>query len=116
LTEPAPDLEIRPLAGGSGSRGVSFWIHVTPRAARERVGGVHGGALRVAVREPPAEGAANAACVRALAGALGIGRSAIELDPGAKARRKRVRVEGDPRALREGLERLARMAGPRAVG
>jgi uncharacterized protein (TIGR00251 family) len=74
------------------SDGVSFWIHASPRAARERVGGLHGDALRVAVREPPVEGAANAACARALARALGLDRRTIAIDPAAKGRRKRVQV------------------------
>ncbi len=104
-------LEIQRLAGG-----VAFWIHVTPRAARERLGGIHGGALRIAVREPPVEGAANAGCVRALAKALATSRGAIDLDPGAKGRRKRVRVSGDPAVLERALQRLAGMAGSQAVG
>jgi uncharacterized protein YggU (UPF0235/DUF167 family) len=95
---------------------VSFWIHVTPRAAHERVGGVHGGALRVAVREPPVEGEANAGCVRALARALGVGRADVGLDPAAKGRRKRVQVAGDPQALEGRLRGLAGMAGPGPLG
>jgi uncharacterized protein (TIGR00251 family) len=91
--------------------GVSLWIHVSPRARRERVGGAHGGALRVAVREPALEGRANAACVRALARVLGLGRDAVELDPGAKGRRKRVCVTGDPEALAKALLELAAARG-----
>jgi uncharacterized protein len=111
LSDAAAGLELQRLADG-----VAFWIHVTPRAARERVGGVHGGALRLAVREAPVEGAANAGCVRVLAQALAAPRGAIDLDPGAKGRRKRVRVTGDPAVLEQALQRLAGMAGSRAVG
>lgn len=114
MTHDAGGLEIDRLREAPG--GVCFWIHVTPRATRERVGGVHGGALRVAVREPPVEGEANAGCVRALARALGVGRGDVDLDPGAKGRRKRVRVAGDPAALEASLRALAGMAGPGAVG
>lgn len=89
---------------------------MTPRAARERVGGLHAGALRLAVCEPPVEGAANAACVRALARALGVGRGAVGLDPGAKGRRKRVEVAGEPVALEERLRVLAGMAGTGPLG
>jgi uncharacterized protein (TIGR00251 family) len=102
LSGSAPDLFVR-----TSQDGVAFWIHVSPRAARERVGGLRGDALRVAVCEPPVEGEANAACVRALAGALGVSRSAVELDPGAKGRRKRVRVRGEPEALAAALRGLA---------
>jgi uncharacterized protein (TIGR00251 family) len=87
LTDPAAGLEIRRLADG-----VSFWIHVSPRASKERVGGLYGDALRVAVQAPPVEGAANAACVRAIARALGVGRDAVAIDPASKGRRKLVRV------------------------
>jgi uncharacterized protein (TIGR00251 family) len=111
LTAREAGLDIRRLA-----HGVVFWIHVTPRAPRERVGGGHGDALRVAVREPPVEGEANAGCVRALARALGVARAAVDLDPGAKGRRKRVQVAGEPAELERRLRALAGMAGPGAVG
>jgi len=90
----------------------TFWIRVTPRARHEAVGGLHGDALRVAVGAPPIEGAANAACVRLLAEALGVRRDAVELDPASRGRRKRVRVAGDPAALEARLRQLA--AGPAA--
>lgn len=110
MTDPTRGAEESAAAGvavRSLDDGLSFWIHVTPRAARERVGGVHGDALRVAVQEPPVEGAANAACVRALARALGVPRGNVALDAGAKGRRKAVRVAGDPQVLEATLRRLA---------
>jgi len=86
----------------------SFWIHVTPRARREAVGGRHADALRVAVREAPEAGRANAACVAALAEAFGVRRACVELDPRATGRRKRVRVTGDPAALERRFAELAK--------
>jgi uncharacterized protein YggU (UPF0235/DUF167 family) len=71
------------------------------------VGPGHGDALRVAVTEPAREGAANAACARALAEALGVAREAIRLDPGSRGRRKRVRVRGDAQALEARVRELA---------
>jgi uncharacterized protein YggU (UPF0235/DUF167 family) len=53
------------------------------------------------------EGKANVACIKALADALGLRKSAITLDPASKGRRKRVEVSGPPAALRARLERLA---------
>jgi uncharacterized protein (TIGR00251 family) len=87
--------------------GVAFWIHVTPRSHRERVGGTHGDALRVSVGAAPVQGAANAACVKALARALRVRGSAVELDPGSRSRRKRVKVLGEARGLARRLEELA---------
>lgn len=85
----------------------AFWIHVTPRASRPGVGGRHGDALRVAVKAPPVEGRANAACAAALAEAFGVRRSAVALDPGARGRRKRVRIAGAVPALARRFEQLA---------
>lgn len=108
MTDPATVLTFR-----RSERGVAFWIHVSPRSRSEEVGGTRGDALRVAVREPPADGRANAACARALAAALGVARSAVRLDPASRHRRKRVEVEGDG----ERLERLVReLAGARGLG
>ena len=87
--------------------GVAFFIHVTPRARRPGVGGCQADALRVRVGAPPADGLANAACVDALAKALGVRRGAVTLDPRSRNRRKRVQVEGDPERLETRLARLA---------
>ena len=88
-------------------RSVSFWIHVTPRAKRARVGGLHGEALRVSVSAPPVEGKANAACVDALAHALGEKAARVHIDPTSKGRRKRVCVEGEPALVCARLRALA---------
>ena len=61
----------------------------------------------MAVAEPPVGGAANAACARALARALGVGRGAVELDRGSRGRRKRVLIAGDAEALAARLQELA---------
>jgi uncharacterized protein (TIGR00251 family) len=87
--------------------GVTFAVHVTPRARRPLVGGLHGDALRVAVREPPADGRANAAVLDALAEALGVPRAAVRLDPASRHRRKRVEVAGDGAELAARLRALA---------
>jgi len=87
--------------------GVAFWIHVSPRSGQPKVGGVHGDALRVAVREPPVDGAANEGCAKALARALGVRRRSVALDPASTGRRKRVRVDGDFEVLAQRLLGLA---------
>lgn len=87
--------------------GLAFWVHVSPRARRASVGGRHGDALRVAVSAPPLDGHANAACVRALAEAFGVGAADVELRAGARGRRKRIHIRGDGPALSRRLEELA---------
>jgi len=102
------------LTAGAGSlnvartpEGVRFSIHVTPRARVPRVGGRHGGALRVAVSAPPVEGAANRAVVAALAEALGLRRSDLEVVSGERGRSKTVVARGDAGQLEACLLALA---------
>jgi len=65
---------------------------------------VAGDAIRVRLTAPPADGAANEALVRFLAGRLGVPRSAIELVSGKTGRAKLVAVTGISAA--ETAERL----------
>ena len=88
--------------------GIAFWIHVTPGARRRVVGGSHGDALRVAVSAPAARGRANAACIALLAEEFRVPKAAVELNPAARARRKRVEIRGEPVQLGERLHALAR--------
>lgn len=87
--------------------GVGFWVHVQPGARRESVGPQHGDALRVAVAAAPAQGRANAACLAALASALGLPRDAVRLASGSRGRRKRIHAVGDPADLTARLHLLA---------
>jgi uncharacterized protein (TIGR00251 family) len=73
---------------------------------------VRAGALVVRVHAPPAEGQANLAVCRALAGAFGVPPRAVSLVSGARSRRKRARIAGDPQEL---AARLRRIAGDEAV-
>ncbi|MCU0722042.1 MAG: DUF167 domain-containing protein [Planctomycetes bacterium] len=78
-------------------------VLVHPGAREERLGPLHAGALRVAVREPPERGKANEAVVALLAGRLGVPRSALSVVRGGAGRRKAIRIEG---VSREALARF----------
>lgn len=53
------------------------------------------GELVVRVREPARDGAANAACIRALAAFFAVAPSAIALVRGARSKRKRFSIDRD---------------------
>ena len=55
---------------------------------------IEDGVLALRVRERAIEGAANEACIRALAQALGVPRSHISLVAGARSRHKRFAIDG----------------------
>ena len=87
--------------------GVVFHVHVTPGARKPGIGGLHGDALRLAVRSRPVDGAANADSARAIAKALSVRPRDVRIPPGSRSRRKRVEVDGDPVSLRALLLSLA---------
>ena len=72
-------------------QGAEIAVRVTPRASRARVV-AEDDALRVYVTEPPEDGRATNAVRRALAHALGVAPSRLDLVAGASARDKRFRL------------------------
>ncbi len=82
--------------------GVTFAVRVIPRASRNEIAGVQGGALKVRLTAPPVEGAANAALIELLASRLGVRKRAVSIAGGEKSRAKMVRVEGITRQRVEG--------------
>ncbi|MBU2670748.1 DUF167 domain-containing protein [Actinoplanes bogorensis] len=85
-------------------------IRVKPGASRPAVGGAHEGsfgpALVVAVREPPVDGRATEAALRALAAAIGVRPARLSLKAGATSRDKLVRVDDPPADLTERIAAL----------
>jgi uncharacterized protein (TIGR00251 family) len=80
---------IRDIPGG-----VSIRVHVAPRASRNKVLGVHDGALKVALTAPPVEGAANRALVEFMTKIVGVPKSAVSILSGEASRHKVVEVMG----------------------
>jgi uncharacterized protein (TIGR00251 family) len=74
--------------------GVLIRVHAQPGAARSRIAGTHGAALKIQVRARPVEGAANRALVDVLAEALAVRPAAITVVAGARGREKRLAVAG----------------------
>ena len=67
-------------------------VHVHPRARTERLES-DGPALQLWVREPPADGRANAAVIRAVARWAGVAPSQVAIVSGATARHKLVEID-----------------------
>jgi uncharacterized protein YggU (UPF0235/DUF167 family) len=74
-------------------------VRLTPCGGAARIEGLaeEGGlpVLRVRVPAPPVAGAANAALTAFLAKALGLPKSAVTLQAGARSRIKRLRLQGE---------------------
>ena len=80
-----------PLVSGRDGQ-LLLKVRAAPGAREDRVLGVHGDALRVAVHAPPERGKANAAVIEVVARALGLRRSEVALQAGGSSRDKWVRI------------------------
>jgi uncharacterized protein (TIGR00251 family) len=83
------------LAVTERSGSIRFSVHVKPRSSRSRVEGVReDGALIVALKAPPVDGAANAELIKLLARSLGVKKKAVSITSGESGRRKVIDVAG----------------------
>jgi len=68
-------------------------FHVQPRAKRTEVMGWHDHAIKIRLRAPPVDGAANKELIRFIAERLGVQRSAVHIVSGQTSRRKRLLLD-----------------------
>ena len=81
-------------------------IRVRPNSSRNKVGGLIGDRLIVAVQAPAVDGKANEAVRTELSKAFGVRPRDIEIVYGELARDKRILIYGDEKILSEKLESL----------
>jgi uncharacterized protein (TIGR00251 family) len=74
--------------------GISFAVKVHPRAKKNAITGVVGGALKLSLTSPPVEGRANQACIEFFAELFAVSRSSVTIAAGETSRNKMVRVAG----------------------
>jgi uncharacterized protein (TIGR00251 family) len=73
---------------------VRFAVRVQPRASKNEIGGVYGGAIKVRLTAPPVQGAANQALIELLSRQLGVPRNSVRILRGRSARHKVIEVQG----------------------
>jgi uncharacterized protein len=100
----------RPWTAAAG--GLLLDVRLTPKGGRDALDGIaplaDGRAvLKARVRAAPHEGAANAALTRLIAKAAGVPTSQVTIVGGTTARIKRLRIDGEPRAITAALEQAA---------
>lgn len=95
------------------THGIVVNVRLTPKGGRDAIDGIERLAdgrevLKARVRAAPSEGEANAALLALLAKSVGVARRQVSLAAGATARLKRVRIEGDAKALAAAVMTLGR--------
>lgn len=85
--------------------GVTIAVKVVPGASRDRIIGELGDALKISVRQPPADGAANSAVLALLAEVLEIPAKRLQIIKGHTSPRKEIQITGlSAEAVLERLE------------
>ncbi len=73
--------------------GVEIFLYVQPRASRNKVVGLQGEELKLALTAPPVDGAANKACSVFLAKLCNLPRRCVKMVSGETSRHKRLLLE-----------------------
>jgi uncharacterized protein len=77
-------------------QGIVIKIYVQPRSSRNKIVGLHGDALKIAIQAPPVDDAANRMCIEFLSKFLSLPRSAIAILSGHTSRMKRILLKLAP--------------------
>lgn len=88
--------------------GVRIALHVQPKASKNEITGLHGSALKLRIKAPPVDGAANEACLKFLAKILKRPATSLVLASGQSARQKQILVTLEKDENLEALANLVR--------
>lgn len=73
---------------------LSFAVRVIPRASKNEIVGELDGAVKIRIKAPPIDGAANAELIAFLAKELKVPKRSIDVASGASSRSKTIRISG----------------------
>jgi uncharacterized protein (TIGR00251 family) len=83
----------------AGKGGVYLSVHAQPGAKNALLRGLHGGAVKIAVKEAAQDGKANRAIEHFVAKELSLAKAAISVTSGHTSRSKRLFIDGDVEIL-----------------
>lgn len=67
-------------------------LYAQPKASRDKIVGLHGDELKVAITAPPVDGKANAHLAKFLAKQFKVAKSSVVIEKGELGRHKQVRI------------------------
>ena len=73
---------------------ITFDVRVIPRSSKSEIVGEIDGVIKIKLKAPPVDGAANEELVRLISRELDISRSSIDIVAGHTSKHKRVRITG----------------------
>jgi len=84
--------------------GIYLTVHAQPGARQAALRGLHGDAIKVAVKEAAQDGKANKAIEAFIAKSLGVAKSSVSVVSGQSSRSKRIFIEDDTSELLRAVE------------
>lgn len=67
-------------------------LYIQPKASRDKIVGLHGDELKIAITAPPVDGKANAHLAKYLAKQFKVAKGLITIEKGELGRHKQIRV------------------------
>lgn len=67
-------------------------LYIQPKASRDKIIGLHGDEIKVAITAPPVDGKANAHLAKYLSKQFKVAKGAIEIEKGELGRHKQIRI------------------------
>lgn len=80
-------------------------LYIQPKASRDKLVGLHGDELKVAITAPPVDGKANAHLSKYLAKQFKVAKGLIKIEKGELGRHKQVRITS-PNAIPVEIESI----------
>ena len=71
-----------------------FAVGVMPRASKSEIVGEYDGALKIKIKSPPIDGAANEELIKLLSKTFGVAKSAVEILSGQTSKTKQIKIIG----------------------
>jgi hypothetical protein len=85
---------------------IDLLVSVQPRSAMNKIVGIIDNCLKIKLKAPPVDGAANKMCIQFLAKTLHVPKSHIEILSGKSSRQKKLRIMGDPVSMTKNIMQL----------
>lgn len=73
---------------------ITITVRVVPRSSKTEIVGDHDGALKIKLKAPPVDGAANEELMRFLSKHFGVPKANVQIISGLTGRNKRIRLAG----------------------
>ncbi|MDF2154078.1 DUF167 family protein YggU [Vibrio sp. CAU 1672] len=67
-------------------------LYIQPKASRDKIVGLHGDELKIAITAPPVDGKANAHLSKFLAKQFRVAKGLVEIEKGDLGRHKQIRI------------------------